>query len=394
MIDYERRVQKNEKYKDEFRGCLIGGAVGDALGYPVEFLKEKDIIARYGRNGISEYELSENGKALISDDTQMTLFTATSLLLGMTRGMTRGVGGLHYSYAGFAYKTWYKMQMGEEPRDESDYAYSWLADVPEMGEHRAPGNTCMSVIGSGKYGTIDNPINDSKGCGGIMRIAPVGLYVNRPGGRNANLDYLYETASGVAALTHGHELGWMSAAVLAHIINLLTYSSDTLIECIREAQSYAKGLYGERRYFQKLNSLIDTAISLIPTDGNDFDNIQKLGEGWVAEETLAIAIYCSLKYQDDFSKAICVAVNHDGDSDSTGSVTGNILGALWGYEQIPDKWKENLECKDVILEVADDLCHDCQIGEYGTFDREWERKYIENRWHKHNKDNETANRTS
>lgn len=387
MTDYERRIQKNKKYLDEFRGCLVGGAAGDALGYPVEFLKAKDIVAKYGSNGISEYALSKSGKALISDDTQMTLFTATGLLLGMTRGMARGVGGPHYSYVGFAYKTWYKMQIGENPRDEHGYSYSWLADVPEMGEHRAPGNTCMSAIGSGTYGTIDEPINDSKGCGGIMRVAPVGLYVNRPGGRNADLDYLYETAASVAALTHGHELGWIPAAMFAHIINLITYGNGTLVECIREAQNYTKELYGERRNFEKLNSLVDTAISLTLNDKEDAENIRSLGEGWVAEETLAIAIYCSLKYQDDFSKALCVSVNHDGDSDSTGSVTGNILGALWGYERIPEKWKENLECRDVILEVADDLCHDCQIGEYGPFDRDWERKYIENRWHEQSEAN-------
>lgn len=381
MTEYERRIQKNGKYKDEFRGCLVGGAIGDALGYPVEFMREKEIITRYGKDGIRGYALAKSGKALISDDTQMTLFTATGLLLGMTRGMTRGIGGLHYSYAGFAYKTWYKMQMGENPRDEHGYTYSWLADVPEMGECRAPGNTCLSVIGGDTYGTVDEPINNSKGCGGIMRIAPVGLYVNRPSGRNGDLDFLYETATGVAALTHGHELGWMPAAMLAHIINLITYSSDSLIDCIREAQSYTRKLYGKRKYFEKLNALVDTAISLTHNDKKDSENIRTLGEGWVAEETLAIAVYCSLKYQDDFSKALCVSVNHDGDSDSTGSVTGNILGAFWGYQRIPHKWKENLECRDVILEVADDLCHDCQIGEYGPFDREWERKYIENKWH-------------
>ena len=381
MTEYERRIQKNEKYKDEFRGCLVGGAIGDALGYPVEFMREKEIISRYGKNGIRGYTLAKNGKALISDDTQMTLFTATSLLLGMTRGMTRGVGGLHYSYAGFAYKTWYKMQTGEKPRDEHGYAYSWLADVPEMGECRAPGNTCLSVIGGDTYGTVDEPINNSKGCGGIMRIAPVGLYVNRPGGRNGNLDFLYETAAGVAALTHGHELGWMPAAMLAHIINLITYSGDPLIDCIREAQGYTKKLYGKRKYFEKLNALVDTAISLTHNDKTDSENIRTLGEGWVAEETLAIAVYCSLKYQDDFSKALCVSVNHDGDSDSTGAITGNILGAFWGYQRIPRKWKENLECRDVILEVADDLCHECQIDEYELFDREWVRKYIENKWH-------------
>ena len=76
---------------DKIRGCLFGGAVGDALGYPVEFMGEKAIFSQYGNRGIQEYELDPvSGKALISDDTQMTLFTANGLLVGDTRGHTRG----------------------------------------------------------------------------------------------------------------------------------------------------------------------------------------------------------------------------------------------------------------------------------------------------------------
>ena len=112
-------------------------------------------------------------------------------------------------------------------------------------------------------------------------------------------------------------------------------------------------------------------------DAGDLENIHALGEGWVAEETMAIAIYCALKYQHDFSKAIIVSVNHKGDSDSTGAVTGNILGALVGYEAIEDKWKKNLELHDVILEMADDLCHGCLMDEYGHYeDPAWISKYM------------------
>ena len=289
--------------------------------------------------------------------------------------MTRGIGGAHYSYAGFAYKTWYRMQTGAA-RD--DYEYSWLADISEMGENRAPGNTRMSVIGSDRYGSVDEPVNKSKGCGGIMRVAPVGLYFNRPNDRYSLKD-VWEQAAGTAALTHGHELGWLPAAVLAHIVNRICFSSDDLVDVICQAQAILKEHYGSREHTEELVHIIDTAISLTHNDKTDLENIRSLGEGWVAEETLAIAIYCSVKYQEDFSKAVSVSVSHDGDSDSTGAVTGNILGALYGYEGIPDKWKENLECKDVILEIADDLCHDCQIAEYGPWDREWEQKYIENR---------------
>lgn len=96
----------------------------------------------------------------------------------------------------------------------------------------------------------------------------------------------------------------------------------------------------------------------------------------MAEETLAIAIYCALKYSDDFINGVVAAVNHDGGSDSTGAVTGNILGTALGFEAIPQKYLDKLELKDVILEIAEDLHHDCQITEYGPGDDLWESKYI------------------
>ena len=127
--------------------------------------------------------------------------------------------------------------------------------------------------------------------------------------------------------------------------------------------------------------MIDRAVALSENKKRDLDNIHQLGEGWVAEETLGIALYCSLRYQDDFSAGMIAAVNHKGDSDSTGAVTGNILGALVGYEAIDEKWKNNLELADVILEMADDLCHGCQMSE-GSFyeDPDWIRKYIHMQW--------------
>ena len=125
-------------------------------------------------------------------------------------------------------------------------------------------------------------------------------------------------------------------------------------------------------------------------DADDLDNIHALGEGWVAEETLGIALYCALKYQSDFSKAMITAVNHKGDSDSTGAVTGNILGALIGYTAIDSKWKKNLELLDVILEIADDLCHGCQMSEYSHYqDPAWITKYMHmHRYHKPKKNPE------
>lgn len=93
-------------------------------------------------------------------------------------------------------------------------------------------------------------------------------------------------------------------------------------------------------------------------DIEDPDAVRELGQGWVAEETLAIAIYCSMKYSEDFDKARIASVNHSGDSDSTGAVTGNIVGAYLGLKGIPKKYLDNLELREVICKVADDLYDD------------------------------------
>lgn len=234
----------------------------------------------------------------------------------------------------------------------------------------------MHAIMKQREGSVENPLNDSKGCGGIMRIAPIALYFNRD--RDMNRDeYLFEVASEVAALTHGHELGWLSSGVASHIINQVAYAKTTVEEATRNAIEFVKAHYSERRHAEVLVAIVERALILAKNDYSDEENIRALGEDWVAEETLAIAIYCSVKYQDDFSKALCVAVNHDGDSDSTGAVTGNILGAYLGYERIPVQWKDSLECADIIDEIALDLCHGCIMTEYSTYkDPEWTTKYI------------------
>ena len=368
--------------QDRIRGSLIGGAAGDALGYPVEFSSYEGIVRKYGKQGIISYEKNpETGLAEISDDTQMTLFTATGLMLGMTRGHLRGIMGPLESYCACAYTTWYKMQTGK-PLD--GYEYSWLRDVPEMGKDRAPGNTCMSAIGSWKDAPGQGIANNhSKGCGGIMRVAPVALYLNRAPKGKGDIKRVDSLGADVAALTHGHPLGYMPAAALVHIINRIVYSDMNVKDAVTDAITGVEELYRGKQYLDDMTSLMMLALELAGNSYSDHENIKLLGEGWVAEETLAIAIYCAVRYQDDFSKALAAAVNHGGDSDSTGAVTGNISGAYLGYELMDEKWKEDLECSDVILEIADDLYNDCPLRDYdyGTEPRSeaWSTKYVQNR---------------
>lgn len=365
------------KNKDKYRGCLIGGAAGDALGYAVEFMDLNSIKRKYGQSGITAFDLHD-GLAPISDDTQMTLFTANGLLIGVTRGMNHGVMGTLPFYIQFCYKDWYKTQTKKYPLHE-EFIYAWLSNVPEMFVQRAPGNTCLSAIASGCNGTLEEPVNNSKGCGGVMRVAPIGLYL--PDNENMRMpqEEIDRIGAEAAALTHGHQLGYIPAAALVHIVSLASHWDGlSLTEIIDDMKIAISEQFADSKYLSPFIELVDKAVTLAKRDMSDELAIRQLGEGWVAEETLAIAIYCTVKYQDDFEKALIASVNHDGDSDSTGAVTGNILGAYLGLSKIPSKFIDNLELKEIILDMADDLYNDCQMTEYGSYyDPIWEQKYIE-----------------
>ena len=202
-----------------------------------------------------------------------------------------------------------------------------------------------------------------------MRVAPLALDYPK-----ADLKELDTEGGKIAAITHGHSLGQMPAAVLTHIIHRIVYpqSDLTLKEIVLEARDMMAQIYPGDAYLKGLTDIMDLAVSLSKNHDGHLENIHRLGEGWTAEETLGIALYCSLRYENDFSAGVIAAVNHKGDRDSTGAVTGNILGALIGYEQIEQKWKADLELADVILEMADDICRGCPIDEYSeNSDPDW-----------------------
>lgn len=370
--------------QDRIRGCLIGGAAGDALGYPVEFFSEQTLRERCGDGGIRQYLPDPvSGTARISDDTQMTLFTANGLLVGDTRMALRGIGAQPHDYVSRAYQDWLITQRTSAPARDTHASICWLMDIPALYRCRAPGSTCLSALTQQQghpplESYISHPQNHSKGCGGVMRVAPLGVsrYTAVP------IEALDREGAELAAITHGHSLGYMPAAVLTHILHRIVYpeQAQTLLQIVREARDTVRALFAGDKHLDELTARIDLAIRLADNDEPDLANIHRLGEGWVAEETLAIAIYCALRHADDFSAGIISAVNHCGDSDSTGAVTGNILGALLGYDAIDKVWTRDLELRDVILELADDLDRrrEC-LQDRRNIDRDWTQKYVEGR---------------
>ena len=358
--------------RDRFLGCLLGGAVGDALGAPVEFMRRDEILRAFGPNGITGYARAYGGLGRITDDTQLTLFTADGLLRAWVRGRMKGIA--HYpSVVAHAYLRWLKTQ-GQRP--DHDIAFGndepgWLMQQPQLHNQRAPGNTCLSALR--KMSSLGEPArNDRKGCGGVMRVAPAGLFTWRLG-RGDSAHEACRLGADLAGLTHGHPTGRLTAGFLASLILHVTDGvslHDSLAAC--------KAILRLEPFHEETLSAVEVAEELAHSAMAPETAIHRLGRGWIAEEALAISIYCAL-VAEDFRHGLSLAVNHDGDSDSTGSITGNLLGTISGVESIPDDWLQSLELRDVIVEIAEDLYTfpDWDIGEFSENDelnqRIWRR---------------------
>lgn len=344
-----------QQLQNKIRGSITGGAIGDALGYPIEFVYSfNDICARYGKEGITDFDMSypwlesEEKKALFSDDTQMTLYTAEGLLEAERNGKPIAPTVCN------AYLAWYAHQAGRKVKISYQ---SKLSEIEELNQNRAPGNTCLSALAAIHAGK--EPQNASKGCGGIMRVAPVGLYGAAHDWSPADTARL---AGELAELTHLHPLSTYSSAVLAVIVQLCASSEDAVDKemfkgIVDKSLKIVSDVYGaDAAAMDEFRKIVGNAMSLEDDPQSDWQIIEdRIGEGWVAEETLAIALFSTLRHVDDFTGCLISAVNHGGDSDSTGAVAGNIIGAILGDDAIPGKFKKEIQLRDLLLHAADDL---------------------------------------
>ena len=332
---------------EHFTGCLLGGAVGDALGAPVEFHSIDLIRNKYGSAGITDYDVAYGRRGAITDDTQMTLFTAEGLLRAITRRRHRGI--CHpASMIHRAYIRWLRTQ-GDWSRanfsqDEMD---GWLIEAPGLHSRRAPGNTCLSALRGEEMGEMQRPLNNSKGCGGVMRVAPVGLVAKDEA-------QAFSLGCEAAAITHGHPSGYYSAGCFATIVYHLM-SGRPLPKAIELALRILER--PENDEHEECAEAVHRAMAMwrIGDLNPSPEVIERIGGGWVGEEALAISLYCALASQDDFARGVLLAVNHSGDSDSTGAITGNLLGLKLGARAIPEKWLAELELRAEIEAVAGDL---------------------------------------
>lgn len=349
--------------RDRFAGCLLGGALGDALGYPVEFERPGDrIVARFGGAPPAELPRGKLPAAFVSDDTQMTLFTAEGLVRAFRTAEATGRPSDAAVLAALraAWLRWYVTQtrFGRAAAEEEGRARGLLLSDGRLYARRSPGNTCLSALQRQEddprlVPTPAQPANDSKGCGAVMRAAPIGLVA--PDRATA-----WRWARDTGALTHGHPSGYLSAAAQAVIVWDLVRGAT-----LQAAADEALALLSAAPHGTETAAALRAGLSLAAQGPPAPAAIERLGGGWVGEEALAIAVACAATVErpaaaaapspEAVAAALFRAVAHGGDSDSTGAIAGNLLGAQWGLRALPPAWVATVELRDLAERLAADL---------------------------------------
>ncbi|MET7773261.1 ADP-ribosylglycohydrolase family protein [Nocardia sp. NPDC005366] len=374
--------------EETVRGCLFGGAVGDALGAPVENMMLHHIRQRHGRRGVT----GESAAIEISDETQLTLFTVEALIKGSIRARARGTGGATLGFMQMGFMVWARGQ-GVSITEQPTPPHSSLTGHPELmsfrGTSRATVTSAQQAAErrqpSRPLGSREQPINDSKGSAALARSAPCGFgYAADTSG--GSLEYVFELGCDAAALTHGNPSGWLPAGVLAAIVYALCRGTE-----LDDAVALARAELVRYDRHEETEDALAAAVRLAGEAGGrvpEADDVESLGRGWIGPEALAIAVYAALAAQaaggspeQIVRTGILLAVNHSGDSDATAAVCGNILGARYGVSAVPATWRSALDASAVIDRLAGDYC--AEFGPnpprdgHGEPATEWHARYFD-----------------
>ncbi len=314
---------------DRMHGCIKLGAIGDAYGYVIEFDDIYKIFEQHKGHmrfdDLAAWQDSD-GRIIASDDTQMTLFTAEGITAAYERRNEPGdLAKITVSEVRQAYLRWYETQRHSSKSTGED---GTLMGKPEMFFPRAPGNTCLMACkdGAGAFTPPGQPVNDSMGCGGVMRVAPVAFL------KDLSFQECYDLGCATAALTHGHPMGWMPSGVLAYILKALSQGAG-LEETTNAAVAHIKQL----PHANVLVEMIDRAIALSGRQKIAPQEIEMIGGGWVGHECLAISLAAAMM-DATLETKMTVSANHSGDSDSTAAITGQLIGAQLGLSGIRKAW--------------------------------------------------------
>lgn len=300
-------------------GAVLGAAIGDALGHPTEFLSIDRIRARYGRAGVTGFELfweRDGGRfAPYTDDTQMAEIVLRSLVAARRANapMDAAMGEIA---SGFA---------------------AW-AEAPQGG-HRAPGGACMrgaQRLAAGVPWREAGGANDG-GCGSVMRAYPFGLLAG-------DLALAERWAVEHSRMTHRDPIALAACAAMA---------VGVALELRREAPTAVLAAMVEAagRWDSGTARMAERAVAR-GQNGADPDAVLRELEGWAAHEAIAAAMFVVARHPHDIRGALLEGANASGDSDSIATLAGALLGARLGLEALPAAWVRHVERASELLALG------------------------------------------
>ncbi|MBE6957814.1 MAG: ADP-ribosylglycohydrolase family protein [Ruminococcaceae bacterium] len=349
------------------RGVLLGMAVGDAMGHPIDNRSLDEIRKDYGPGGLMGYDLS-NDYADITSYTQLAAFAANGLLLGLTRGQAQGRPTKLIRFLTAAIREWSRSQGFNLPTKN----ICWLSGVPAMRRKFCMDNRMLDALSKETLGTLEDPRFRSNHPGCLPTAVPLALMQDDLQLEQDEIDRL---AAETAVLTHGEPEAYITAAALCHILcMLLKNPRATAEELVNQTANTVGAQFAQGgKLWENLQfALTQSSLTHIPAK----TAMENLGCR-TASEVLAGAVYVYATCNRDFDTAMITAVNHSGRSSAVGAVVGAMLGAVLGEDGVPEFYMEGLEAAPYLKELADDMSigFSEMVGK-SLFDMDWDRKYL------------------
>lgn len=304
---------------------IMGLAVADALGVPVEF-NDRESLKQNPVTGLRSYGTFHQPAGTWSDDTSMTLCLLHSLSHGI------------------------------DYREIMDYFSRWFyqGDYTPHGEAFGIGTTTREAINRysrgihplecGGKGEYDN------GNGSLMRILPVLFYLQDRYGKDfKNQQSAFDLIHNISSLTHGHKRSLISCGIYICVASRLLDKNplDKSVKLgINDALDYYQNQDGFKEEIHHFSRLEDEHFKDLSSD-------EIRSSGYVVD-TLEAAIWCLLNTKD-YKSCVLMAVNLGNDADTVGAVAGGLAGLYYGVENIPDDWIKGTVRRDFIEELCERL---------------------------------------
>ena len=349
-----------------YRGCLLGLAVGDAMGYTVDTKSWPEICEYYGPNGLMGYDLA-NGTAEVTSYTQIAAFLCNGLLLAAIRGNPEYTT----KYMALSLREWVKSQ---QFRAVAEKTRCWVAQVPALRRRVCMDTRILDALNRETLGTPQAPMFRSVTPAALTGAVAVGLYYDP---ERMTLPQLMELGAQAVAFTHGDPETFLSGAFLACALGqLLQTPNQPLRNIFEQTAQLLHEQYAEAfPEADVLCSKISYALSLtVDPEITPLVAMTLLGCTTAAECT-AGAVYTAVVHAGNFDEAMITSVNHSGRSAAVGALTGAFLGARLGADALPEFYLECLEPAPWLEDLAKDMTEGRQV--FKIFDDSWDQKYIQ-----------------